>query len=108
MKLRIISCFLLWLPIISYAQKASSVQPTTVHIYRGANTFIFYATVNEGQPPTCSGLNRWAVKLDSTAAKEIISMVVSAKVSGRNISVLGDGTCDVSGQGYSIDALWIE
>lgn len=107
---KVVFIILLCFSQASFAQHARSVDPEIVHVYAALNAFIVYAEVNEGVAPTCGAMdaNRWAVGLNSPGSKEIISMVIAAKTAGRKITVLGNGTCDASGQGLYIVALYLE
>ena len=83
--------------------------PKDVHMFT-TGVFVFYADVTEGdQIANCSGNNRWAINASSTGAKEIISMVIAAKVAGQTITVVGTGNCNPNGgSGYGISHLYLK
>lgn len=92
-----------------FAQNANSQFPTNIHTWVGAQVFVFYATVNENPVAgICMEANRWAIKLGTAGAQEVISTVIAAKVSGRKISVKGNGTCETGNYGYKIEAIYLE
>lgn len=106
--LRIVSALVILLisqSVFSNTIAAINQAPHTVHVFPANGMFVFYATVTSGTLPSCSGDNRWAVNTDKPGAKELISMVIAAKVSGRTIHVHGSGNCDPSGFGYEINYL---
>lgn len=93
----------------SFGQTSREEKPYAVHNYLSAEAFVFNSDVNENPiTTTCIAPNRWAVKLGTVGAQEVVSMILSAKVSGKTITVVGDGTCDISGQGYKIVALYLD
>lgn len=89
------------------AQIARDAAPTGIHVFPETGVFVFYATVTEGVRPNCQGDDRWALRTSEPAAAELISMVISATVSGRTVTVVGSDTCDSSQAGYHIQYLYL-
>lgn len=93
----------------AFGQSARLQSPTGIHTWVTAQVFVFYATVNENPISTvCMEANRWAIKLGTAGAQEVISTVIAAKVSGRKISVQGTGACETGNYGYKIEAVFLE
>lgn len=82
---------------------ASRVKVINPHVFPHHGVFVFYAKVDTGTLPECSGENRWAIKTDAKGASEMISMIISAKIANQEVTVFGDGQCDSSNFGYKIN-----
>lgn len=94
-------------PVFSEQFTAANQQPRAIHIFPSSGMFAFYADVTSGIPPTCSGDNRWALNASYPGAKELISMVITTKATGKTISVIGSGNCNQGGYGYEISYLYL-
>lgn len=108
--LRILSLIILLvisLPVLSEQFTANNQQPGSVHIFPNSRMFVFYADVTSGVSPTCSGENRWALNTSYPSAKELISMVITAKATGKTMPVIGSGNCNQGGYGYEIHYLYL-
>jgi len=88
------------------ALQAVKQAPSSVHIFPQQGMFVFYATITSGTLPSCSGDNRWSIKTDKPGAKELISMIIAARTSGRTVTVMGDGTCNPDGYGYQVSYMY--
>ena len=106
-KLAFLSLLLFGTSINAQQFVAANQKPTGVHIAPGHGILVFHAIVTSGTKPSCAGDNRWSIKTDTPGAKELISMVIAAKVSDRTITVHGDGNCDSSGWGYKISYMYL-
>lgn len=81
--------------------------PESVHVFPNSGMFVFYATLTAGSSPECFGANRWSIKTTKPGAKELISMVIAAKLAKRTISVIGSGHCNPDGYGYEVMYLYL-
>ncbi|WP_434101729.1 hypothetical protein [Methylocaldum gracile] len=77
----------------------------------GNGRLVFFYTTNHLNPPACNTYKRrWVMDLGNPAGKEQYALLLSAQISGKQVTVYGTNQCDLAGDsetvywvGYPVD-----
>jgi len=81
----------------SSAFAGSSALGTVTNLTTQTGAMFFTTSGTRSSPPACATVpSRWVVSATTTSDQALIATILSAQAQGRQVQVLGTGTCSIS------------
>lgn len=90
------------------AQTATQQTVSNIHVYPNLGQFVFSASITSGSLPACAGDHVWAVNTALPGGKEVVSIVLAAKLRGVTVTVVGTGNCNTERFGYEVESIYLD
>ena len=103
--------FALLLAVSSYAYAGDQVgKVTKISVRQSDGLHYFYMSGSTRNRPACAdGFDYWMIKDEnSVAGKSQLSMLLTAYVSGKTVTVIGGGTCTRWHDGEDVNVIYLQ